>query len=214
MKKIIKNVIAVLVIMLMLFSLTGCGKKDDSKNSEKNTIKISTALGKVGITLNSPKEKNDEGEEVAVYNFTDEAPENAEYTAGSKYLATEKAIFSFETSTYTYHTGVKYVEVYGEVEPSYSGFVDYIKSDIYTGTIKDLEELKINGRNAFRTEYRYGSGTGDLHGYYYYVDVDDCIGGYLKIVVTTAEGESGDPTVIINDEDVQAIINSLTIENK
>ena len=150
MKKIIINILVVLVVVMMLFTLTACGKKD-GKNEVK-TVKISTELGKVGITLDSPIVTNDAGEESAKYSFVEEAPENAEYTAGSKYVVTDKAIFSFETASYTYQTGVKYKETYGEVEPSYKGFVDYIKSDIYTGTIKDMEEITINGREAFKTE--------------------------------------------------------------
>lgn len=214
MKRVLINVVAVMLVVFMLFSLTACGKKDESKKEEAKKIKVSTELGKVGITVDSPKVNNDAGEEVAKYSFVEEAPENAEYTAGSKYLVTDKAVFSFETSSYTYQTGIKYKETYGEVEPSYKGFVDYIKSDIYTGTIKDMEELTINGREAFKTDYKYGTGSGELHGYYYYVNVDDCIGGYLKIVVTTAEGETGDAAAMIADSSVQELINSLVIESK
>ena len=210
MKKKVICIVAVVLVVALIFLLVGCARKN--ANKEDNTIKVSTALGKVGITISSPKVKNEAGEDVAKYTFLEEAPENAEYSAGSKYLVTDKAIFSFETSSYSYQTGIKYKEVYGEVEPSYKGFVDYIKSDIYSGTIKEMEEITINGREAFKTEYKYGSGEGELHGYYYYVNVDDCIGGYLKIVVTTAEGKDGDAAAMIADSEVKDLINSIVIE--
>ena len=219
MKKTLLVVGLILVLVSSVFVLTGCDKGGSGENGKKGgraTQEITyeaPSIYKVKVSV--PCEKSDSGEEVPVYLFTEELPEDVSdlFYGGGTYLVGDKVVVSFDTSSYTYHTGVAYKEAHGDVDPSFESFKEYINSDEYTGTIENPEEVKIGGREALKYECRQGAGNGDLYGYYYAVNIDDIYPyGYMTITVVTADGNSESTETVFADSEVQAIIDSMVIE--
>ena len=218
MKRIILTVGLIVVLIASLFVLTGCGVKDGEGGGEKDSAKTQEIVYNASlytIKMDSPVTKNDAGEEVPVYSFTDERPEAVQDLLGGEnvYFTGGKVTGSLSTTSFTYHTGTAYKEEFGEVTPSFQGFYDFIKSDIYTGTIKNYEEVKIGDRTALKWEFRVGSGNGDLYGYRYIVDIGNLYErGYLNLDVVVADGSSENAEAVFADSEVTNLLSSIRIE--
>ena len=78
--------------------------------------------------------------------------------------------------------------------------------------LKGYEDAKIGEREALKTEYRQGSGKGDLYGYRYTIDISDLYPrGYFELNVVVADGNSESTEATFADPEVQAIIDSIVI---
>ena len=174
MKKYFKFAL-VFVMVLSLFVITGCDKKtgNTKKEEKKDWAKITYDFGKVTMTAEVPKDEDGK----AKYEFTKDKPTTDVLMSrtGSVYLVTDDAIFAFGSTSWTYQTGQKYKEKYGEVKKG--NFDDYMKwvKDKDSGIdLRGMEELKINGRKAVRYySFSGGSGNYKYYGYFYTIDVNE-----------------------------------------
>ena len=221
MKKTILIIGLVLVLTLSVFILTGCtksGEGDNNKSSGRKTTELTyTAPSIYKFKVSVPVEKNDEGEEKPVYEFTDKKPDGVKdlFWGEGNYLAGDKVVMSFETESYTYHTGVAYKEAHGDVTPSFEKFKEFIFDENSTSTLKKAEVTKLGGREALKDEYRQGTGSGELYGYRYIINIDDLYPrGYFTLNVVAADGKSEGVEDLFSDPEVTALINSVVIEGQ
>ena len=85
--------------------------------------------------------------------------------------------------------------------------------------LKDMKEaaghkgkmFKINGKDAFRIDYRYGAGNGELKGYDYLIETPDVRGGGYMSVVVLPVNEKDNIKKLIDEDDVKVIIDSIKI---
>ena len=75
------------------------------------------------------------------------------------------------------------------------------------------EMFKINGKDAFRIDYRYGVGNGKLKGYNYLIETPDIRGGGYLSVIVLPDNEKDDIKKLIEEKDVNVIIESIKVLN-
>ena len=224
MRKTILILGLVLVLVLSVFALTGCNKsgEGESDKSGKSTGRKTTELSYTApsiykLKVSVPVEKDESGEEKPVYEFTEESPEGVKdlFYGEGQYLAGDKVVMTFETTSYTYHTGVSYKEAHGDVTPSFEGFKEFVLDENSTSTLKGSEVTKVGDREVLKAEYRQGTGKGELYGYRYIINIDDIYPrGYFTLSVVTADGNPESVESVFADEEVIALINSVVIEGQ
>lgn len=208
MKKTLLTIGLVLVLVVSLFTLTACENASEPAGRETVEVKYD-APSTYSIKFDVPAENGE-----AVYKFVDTIPDAVSKIMynESNILAGDKIIITFSTTSYTYHTGLAFKEAHGDVEPSFEGFKEFINEDGSTSSLKGAEETKIGEREALKSEYRYGAGSGDLYGYRYIVNISDLYPrGYMDINMVVADGNSESTEATFADPEVQAIIDSIVV---
>ena len=200
MKKIISTILVTIMLLSGLVILTGCGNNGENKGENKtakNTHEIVYDYTGTKVKAMVPNEAS------PAYEFTKEKPENKIYFSGSFYLVGEKIAMAFSSD-----------KLFGDGVDNFDKFVDYLKSDKYTGTYKIKEEVTIGGRKALRLDFRNGSTSSDnLYGYQYLVSGDGVDDGRFYIIsVTKADFTLGNIAETMGSDDVSAIINSIKFE--
>lgn len=215
-KKIIAIIVAIVVIIgAVVGIIVFKGNKENKGNSAKPTTKISQNIFKYfDIEANVEETQNENGEKVAKYNFTKEEPENAEFKKAGYYLSTDKVVLAIKTNTYVFHTALSYKEKHGVVTPSFELFKEYVLSDEYTGTLKNVETTTFNGFDALKAPYAYTDSSKKTvqHGYQYIISVESInptYQGYVTLVVTTPQGEAGDYEAMMADQEVKDLLASI-----
>lgn len=210
-----KKLLLVAILLVATVALTGCGK-----GSKKPMTTISENIFNY-FTIKADVEEIEtkDGNKEAKYNFTKEAPEKAEYRGASYYLATDKVVLAIKTNTYAFHTSLVYKGKHGTVTPSWALFKEYVMSDEYTGTLKNVEETEFAGLPAMKAPYEYTDSTKKInkHGYQYIISIEKfnpTYKGYVTLVITTAEGETGDIDKTLEDEEVKELISSIKLVEK
>ena len=209
MKKFSKKFVAMTIAaVLCLGSLTACGedKTDDSTEAETTaeateeetteaeatTQEVSFDTGNWKVTAQAP--------EGSSYVFSENQPDTL-IASGEFYLDSPKLVGSFGTKT-----------VFGD-DKTFDGMINFITADDYTGTIKEFEQIKIGDRDAIKFEYRYGNGSGEHYGYWYYVDFPELYEGCMvEMVLCAADGKPESTESTFADEEVQAFIDSLRFD--
>lgn len=82
MKLLFRNTIIIVLTMLMLLMLTACQKKEVEVNVEAEIKTTTISLDyydKYRITCVVPINTDENGREIAKYNFVEEKPDNVEY---------------------------------------------------------------------------------------------------------------------------------------
>ena len=210
--KRVSKILLVFVLVISLFAITGCDKKNGGK-AKKDVAKISYTLGKGIITVEVPKDEEGNPK----YEFTTEKPEGVSFTK-SVYLVTDKNVIGFGTSGLSYHTSIKYKEKYGDVKASWKGYLEFIEDeDLFDKSyLPGLEQFKINGRSALRYYNRVGgSGKYKYYGYFYFIGVDDIYPGSKFDMVVNYKDEEKPTESKEFDKETLEIIKSIKItENK
>lgn len=210
--KRVSKILLVFVLVISLFAITGCDKKNGGK-AKKDVAKINYTLGRGIITVEVPKDE----EENPKYEFTTEKPEGVSFTK-PVYLVTDKNVIGFGTSGLSYHTSVKYKEKYGDVKASFKGYLEFIEDeDLFDKSyLPGLEQFKINGRSALRYYNRVGgSGKYKYYGYFYFIGVDDIYPGSKFDMVVNYKDEEKPTESKEFDKETLEIIKSIKIkENK
>ena len=199
-----KKLFSLLIILVGVFIITGCGKKD-------NNVETTYTHGKGKITLSVPKDKDGNPK----YEFTKEKPSGLN-TTKSFYLVTDNSILAFSTTGLSYNTSKQYKEKYGDKKASFDGYLEFIDDEELfkkTMLLPGLEQFEINGRKALRYYRREGgSGKYKYYGYFYMVGADDIYPG-SKFDMTVTYKDEEKPTEIKEfDEETLNIIKSLKIE--
>ena len=192
-------------------ALSACGGSDSN-----DTADTTEAATEAEATTEEATEAEPATEEISFDNgswkVTAQAPEGSSYVltedqpdtmmvAGSVFIDSPKIVGSIGTKT-----------VFGD-DKTFDGMIKFITADDYTGTIKDFEELKFGDRDAIKYEYRYGSGEGDLYGYWYYIDFPELYEGcMIEMVVAVADGKPESTEATFADEEVKAFIDSLKFD--
>ena len=210
--KRVSKVLLVFVLVISLFTITGCDKKNGGK-AKKDVAKINYTLGRGIITVEVPKDEEGNPK----YEFTTEKPEGVSFTK-PVYLVTDKNVIGFGTSGLSYHTSVKYKEKYGDVKASFKGYLEFIEDeDLFDKSyLPGLEQFKINGRSALRYYNRVGgSGKYKYYGYFYFIGVDDIYPGSKFDMVVNYKDEEKPTESKEFDKETLEIIKSIKItENK
>lgn len=219
MRKLLLTSLLIIVMVASLFVLTACGNKEEGGETPKGAAKIkttevSTEYGRYNIKFTVPVKTDEEGNEVPAYEFVEEVPEAVENIAGeSTFLVGEKVVVGIESNIYTYQTGVDYKKEHGEIEPSFDSFKEFVFSEKSSSTLKKGEIVQIGDREAIKADVRIGSGSGDLYGYKYVVNVDDITPkSYMTVSYYVPDGNFESTEATFADAEVQTIINSLIVE--
>lgn len=206
--KRVSKVLLVFVLVISLFTITGCDKKNGGK-AKKDLAKINYTLGRGTITMEVPKDEEGNPK----YEFTTEKPEGVSFTK-PVYLVTDKNVIGFGTSGLSYHTSVKYKEKYGDVKASFKGYLEFIEDkDLFDKSyLPGLEQFKINGRSALRYYNRVGgSGKYKYYGYFYMMGVDDIYPSSKFDMVVNYKDEEKPTESKEFDKETLEIIKSLKI---
>ncbi len=206
--KSVSKVLLVFVLVISLFTITGCDKKNGGK-AKKDLAKINYTLGRGTITMEVPKDEEGNPK----YEFTTEKPEGVSFTK-PVYLVTDKNVIGFGTSGLSYHTSVKYKEKYGDVKASFKGYLEFIEDkDLFDKSyLPGLEQFKINGRSALRYYNRVGgSGKYKYYGYFYFIGVDDIYPSSKFDMVVNYKDEEKPTESKEFDKETLEIIKSLKI---
>ena len=198
------KLLLVMVMVLGVFTLTGCGSK-----KEDNTVEISYKHGKGVFTLSVPKDEKGK----AKYEFTTEKPKGIS-TSSSFYLVTDGALFGFSTDSWTYQTSQKYKDKYGEKTPTFDGYLEFIEDkDLFNKSyLPGLDQLEINGRKALRYYNRAGgSGDYDYYGYFYMIETDDVYPKSRAKMTVNYTSETLPKEIVEFDQETLDIISSLKI---
>ena len=203
MKKIVSVALVIALLVGGLLTLTGC----ENGGKKNNGIEISHDEGKGKFVISVPK--NEDG--TPKYEFTKTKPEKAQ--SGTFYLETDTAIFSFGSESAVYNTSQKYKDKYGDKEPSFDNYLEWVHDPDSGIKLAGWEELTINERKAVRYYSRTG-GSGDYvyHGYIYLLSADDIYYAGSRIdmkVVYKGDEELKEAKEL--DQETLDIINSLVI---
>lgn len=208
MKKLFTLLTSILLVSLV-FITSGCETKSD-------TLEISYENGNGIFKLSVPKKIDEQGNEIAKYEFTKIKPKELS-TPATFYLETDKAVFGFSTSGMTYNTSKDYKAKYGDTKATFDGYLEFIEdSELFNKNyLPGLEQFEINGRKALRYYNRVGgSGNYKYYGYFYFVGADDIYPG-SRVGITVNYKTDNKPTKIKEfDEETLAIIKSLKLEPK
>lgn len=197
----------VLIMLLGVCIITGCGKKD---SKDDNTTEISYKHGNGTVTITVPKDKDGK----AKYSFTTEKPKGISVTK-TFYLVTDKAMIGFATSGLSYNTSTKYKEKYGDTKATFDGYLKFIEDkDLFNKSyLPGLEQFKINGRKALRYYNREGgSGNYKYYGYFYLIGVDDVYPGSRFELVVNYKDEEKPKEIREFDKETLKIIKSIKIK--
>ena len=132
-----KKVISLVLVMIVgLCFLTGCGSSAD-----KNLTEISYKHGKGTIKLMVPKDENGNPK----YEFTETKPEGLSVSK-TFYLVTDNSILGFATSGMSYNTSSKYKEKYGDKKATFDGYLEFIEdADLFNKSyLPGLEQFESN----------------------------------------------------------------------
>ena len=209
MKKIFSLLLTITLLAGIVFVTTGCEKK--AKKANDNTVEISYKLGKGTFKVSVPKDSEGNPK----YEFTTEKPKELS-TSATFYLVTDKTVFGFATNGLVYNTSKAYKDKYGEKKASFDGYLEFIEDkEIYNKAIyiPGFDDMKINGRKAFRYYNRVGSSNNyKYYGYFYAIGVDDIYPG-SKAQMTVNYKTDDKPTESKEfDKETLDIIKSLKIE--
>ena len=205
-KKIIISVLSVVILVGMLFILTGCGSKKEKK---VEGVEISHTMGKGNFTVTVPK--NEDGS--AKYQFTTEKPDGVAKSS-TFYLVTDTAIFGFSSSGLTYNTSSAYKEKYGETEATFDGYLALVNDTENSSRPKlaGMEELELNGRKALRYYNRSGSSSNySYYGYNYMIAADEIYKGSNVNMIVNYKDETKPTEAKEFDQETLDIISSLKI---
>lgn len=139
----------------------------------------------------------------ANYEFTVDKPVDESNIDGGAYLKSDKIVAAFATESY---------DRYGDsTSTNFSQFVEYMKG----GNRPIVGETEIGGKSALQLEHRWGSGSGDLHGYKYFIDASDVLGEgqFVNVTVITADSGTDNVESTFSDSEVQDVINSFKFSN-
>ena len=218
MKRTLTVLLVAVLLIAGLFVLTACGNGETNGegggNSKIKTVEISHKTSMYEIKTSVPVKTGDDGQEVPAYEFVEDVPEAVKdfFYGGGTFLVGDKVVAGVETESYTYQTGRDYKEKYGEVTPSFESFKEFVYSEGSSSTLKQSELVKIGDREAMKAEVRVGSGSGDLYGYRYVINIDDVYPrGYMEITFLRPDGEKEGVEETFADAEVQTIINSIVI---
>ena len=197
-----KRILSILLIGILVIGLTGCGSKKESDNGSNSAIKNGKEItyaanlngNKLNIKVTIPEGSN--------YEFTETKPVTNGNVTGSVYLNGDKLLMAFDNDSYSR---------YGADVASFKEFADYLASDEYKGKFKPIENLTIGGKDAVKFEYKWGNGSGELHGYRYFIDASDVIGEkkFIQVGVFTPDLGTENVESTFSDSEVNAMIQSI-----
>lgn len=189
-----KKLIVALFAVVLCFMITGCGKvKTEDLTKDMSYFKV---------TVKVPEKQN--------YKFVDDIKNKPKYAPyyPSFVLTGDRVNVYFEKNSFTYQTQVNFKKEYPDMAKRKPNLKDMKYVAGHKGKM-----FKINGRNAFRIDYRYGTGNGELKGYNYLIETTDLRdGGYISVVVLPTN-EKDKIEKIIDDDDIKVIIDSIKIIN-
>ncbi len=186
-----KKIVTILCAIIICFVMTGCGVKTENVSKDMSFYKVSTEV---------PKGQD--------YKFVDDVKNKPKYAPyyPSFVLTGKKVNVYFEKNSFTYQTHVNFKKDHPKMNPKKPNLKDMKEAAGYKGKM-----FKINGNDAFRIDYRYGAGSGELKGYDYLIETPNVrTGGYLSVVVLPVN-EKDDIKKLIDEKDVKVIIESIKV---
>ena len=208
----LKRITAILLTLMMIGSLTACGSEKQGKTSEtpsqtentESTEMDNTEAEPAGPTVDQtletyyfkatmtvPAAGTDDG------NLTPEYKEEEETQGGSALcgIANDTVAIELTYQGYTFNTNSYYVEKYGEKDPNFENYVEYmLDSDLQNAFTTGIEETKVGDYEALKYIY---------NGVNYVLNVDGLQGQFLVTVIPL--NEDADLEELAADPDINSI---------
>ena len=219
-----KKILTLTLAMAMcLVGLTACGKdesSDDKTTAAANDVteEVTTEAATEEVTEAAPA-----GQEITYaadiygkqfnitivvpegsnYEFTDTKPFDNTNIDGGLYLKSDKVVAAINTDSYSR---------YGDsTSTTFADFSTYMKS----GSRPIVGDTVIGGKEALQLEYKWGEGSGDRHGYRYFIDASDVLGEGKMVEISFFPADLSVENVesTFSDTEVQDVISSITFSN-
>ncbi|MGN0633595.1 MAG: hypothetical protein ACI4JW_06960 [Oscillospiraceae bacterium] len=217
-----KKILAMTLALMMIGSLSSCGKSGDDK-AEKSSAqtKSEQKSEEKESEAEEPKEPTvDQTLETYYFNVTLSVPaeEGADGTLTPKFvpieydekevsivdcgLSNDSVAIEFSYISYTFQTDIRYQEKYGEVEANFENYVKYNMDEKFANPFATGIELTTLGDyEAFK--YVYGGKV------IYSLNVEELPANFMVFVRPL--DENAEPEEALNDPDVVAAIESVKV---
>lgn len=206
-KKVIIGIIAVIVVIAVIVGIVCMtGGKNGNGTSKAVTETLNWDNYKYyKVSIDVPKDKGYE----LIKGKSEKAPYNwdADFT-----LVSERFIIEFENTTYVYNTSVAWKEKYGETDANFEDFKKATTEKIngMTGTVK-----QINGEDVV---VKYVSKNSKYIGMTRCYNTDemrtDGLNTQFSATIYVLDESIDDIDVLLEDEEVKTIFDSIKIEKK
>ena len=218
-----RRMTAIVLTLMMIGSLTACGgdKKEKSQNTSPQTeSETESAAAKTEApeetepaeptveqvldtyyykaTLDLPASEAGDGSLQSEY-VPEESVQRGASDCG---VANDKAAIELEYSSYTFQTNSDYQKKYGEKDPNFENYVEYmLDSSLQNVFTTGIEETKVGEYEALKYIY---------NGVNYVLNVEGLPAQFTIAVIPLTEDE--DPEELAEDPEINTIINSIKVE--
>ena len=221
-----KRMIAILLTLMMIGSLTACGGDKQEKaaetppqtESEKESVTPETTEPEetepsepseptveqvlesyyFKATLNLPAEEAGDGSLEPKY----AVEESTQWGSSLCGIANDTVAIELLYKSYTFHTNIYYQEKYGEKDPNFENYVEYMTdSSLQDSFTTGIEETKVGDYEALKYLY---------NGVNYVLNVDELPAQFSIAVIPL--NEDADLEDLAADPEINSIINSIKLE--
>lgn len=218
-----KRMIAILLTLMMIGSLTACGGGKQEKTpetpsqteSEKESVTPETQESEetepaeptveqvldtyyYKATLNLPAAEADDGSLEPKY----AVEESTQWGSSDCGVANDTVAIELAYYSYTFQTNMYYQEKYGEKDPNFENYVEYmLDSSLQDAFTTGIEETKVGDYEALKYIY---------NGVNYVLNVDGLPARFIVSVIPLTE--DADLEALAADPEINSIINSIKVE--
>lgn len=218
-----KRMIAILLTLMMIGSLTACGGGKQEKTpetpsqteSEKESVTPETQESEetepaeptveqvldtyyYKATLNLPAAEADDGSLEPKY----AVEESTQWGSSDCGVANDTVAIELAYYSYTFQTNMYYQEKYGEKDPNFENYVEYmLDSSLQDAFTTGIEETKVGDYEALKYIY---------NGVNYVLNVDGLPARFTVSVIPLTE--DADLEALAADPEINSIINSIKVE--
>lgn len=215
--------IAILLTLMMIGSLTACGGGKQEKTpetpsqteSEKESVTPETQESEetepaeptveqvldtyyYKATLNLPAAEADDGSLEPKY----AVEESTQWGSSDCGVANDTVAIELAYYSYTFQTNMYYQEKYGEKDPNFENYVEYmLDSSLQDAFTTGIEETKVGDYEALKYIY---------NGVNYVLNVDGLPARFIVSVIPLTE--DADLEALAADPEINSIINSIKVE--
>lgn len=218
-----KRMIAILLTLMMIGSLTACGGGKQEKTpetpsqteSEKESVTPETQESEetepaeptveqvldtyyYKATLNLPAAEADDGSLEPKY----AVEESTQWGSSDCGVANDTVAIELAYYSYTFQTNMYYQEKYGEKDPNFENYVEYmLDSSLQDAFTTGIEETKVGDYEALKYIY---------NGVNYVLNVEGLPAQFIVAVIPL--NEDADLEALAADPEINSIINSIKVE--
>ncbi|MGN0609730.1 MAG: hypothetical protein ACI4J6_11025 [Oscillospiraceae bacterium] len=218
-----KRMIAIMLTFMMIGSLTACDgdKKENTPETSSQTESENESAAPetqeseetepaeptveqvldtyyYKATLNLPASEAGDGSLESKY-VVEESTQRGSSDCG---IASDTVAIELTYKSYTFQTNMYYQEKYGEKDPNFENYVEYmLDSSLQDAFTTGIEETKVGDYEALKYIY---------NGVNYVLNVDGLPAQFIVAVIPLTE--DADPEALAADPEINSIINSIKVE--